>query len=148
LGDFQRSHRRSCFRARRDGNSAKKEKSAFIENPQITFGSKAIRSAECGRRFLPAATTGSKHYPRERSENSDQTPAQSLRVAGDVIRLARGQTCEIQRDRVRRREPHLGYRGRPNEPGGCQPNRRLESGRGWTEPKGQRGLQRCVLSFS
>ena len=69
-------------------------------------------------------------------------------VESHVVRLARGETREVQRDRVCGRGPDAGHWRGPDEPGGCQPDCGVESGRGGPFAKGQRGVQRRVLSVS
>ena len=66
-------------------------------------------------------------------------------LARHAVRLARGQTPQIQCHRLRRFGSHPRRRRWPDEPRGFQPHRGVESGRSKTLVEGKCGVQRCVL---
>ena len=66
----------------------------------------------------------------------------------DAVWLARRQACEIECDCLCGSRPNVGHRRRANEPGGCEPDCRLEGGRSETFAQRQRGLQRRLFPVS
>ena len=108
----------------------------------------AVGHAQRRRGFVPVAGARSEGHRGGGLEDRHPAPAHGDGAEGHAVRLAGGETREIQRHCVCRRRPDAGHRRGPDEPGGCEPDRRLEGGRGGPFAQGQRGLQRRVLPVS
>ena len=106
----------------------------------------AVGRAQRRRGFVLVAGARLEGHHGRRLESRDAPAPNGRGVESHAVRLAGGQTRQIQRHRVCRRGPDAGNWRRPNEPGGCEPDCRLEGGRGGTFAQGQCGLQRRVLS--
>ena len=145
--NLQRSYRSAGVHGRRAGRIAEEEEPAPHPNPEESEHRAAVGPAQRRRGFVLVAGARLEGHHRRRFESRNAATAKRRRVESHAVRLAGGQTREIQRYSVRRRGPDAGNWGRPNEPRGCKPDCHLEGRGGRTFTQGQCGMQRCVLSL-
>ena len=136
------------FTAAALGVLQKKKNLRLLRTLEIAAHSAAVGCAQCGRGLVLVAGTGFEGHDGGELEDRDAPAANGGGVESHVVRLARGEAREVQRHRVCRRGSDAGRRGGSDEPGGCEPDRSLESGRGGPFAQGQRGLQRRILPVS
>ena len=92
--------------------------------------------------------TRSQDHERGRFESSHATKADRRGNAGALVRLARGQARQIQRDCLCRPGSNARHWCRPNEPRGREPPCSWEGGRGGFVAPGKRRLQRRLFFLS